>query len=347
MEGILSFDEVLKQTDSRNRFLLLGNGFSMAYDHNRFSFTSLLDSAIEKGIIKADSSIHKMFKVLETADFEYIMRLLEDTNKTIDCYCDGKKLEIQELLSNDSENLKKYLVEIITNNHPEKITEIENYRFDSTMSFLENFEKIYTLNYDLLLYWNIVKINEKSKKGDIFRDGFGSAIDDSGEIVYKNKSSSNKQNIFYLHGGLHLFDKRTDFLKITYKSASPLKEQILERLKKGIYPIFISEGTAESKRQKIIHNSYLSSAYKSLQNIGSIGNGSSLILFGTTLKSNDEHIKNAIIDNKVDRIYIGINPNKINEIEKLKDDFELSGKQVFLYNYKDVEIWTKAKTSDK
>lgn len=346
MEGILSFDEVLKQTDGRNRFLLLGNGFSMAYDHNRFSFTSLLDSAIEKGIIKADSAIHKMFKVLETADFEYIMRLLEDTNKTIDCYCDGKKLEIQELLSNDSENLKKYLVEIITNNHPEKITEIEDSQFESVMEFIGNFTKIYSLNYDLLLYWSIIKFNDKSKK-DIFKDGFGLSLDNSSEIVYKNKADNNGQNTFYLHGGLHLFDTKTDFIKITYKSTHPLKEQIVERLKNGIYPIFISEGTAENKRQKIIHNSYLNSAYKSLQTIGKKGNGSSLILFGTALKSNDEHIKNAIIDNKVDKVYIGINPDKINEVEKLKNDFELSGKQVFLYNYKNVEIWTKPKTSDR
>ncbi|ECO7371179.1 DUF4917 domain-containing protein, partial [Campylobacter coli] len=53
-DQLLIYDEVLRQTDER-RHLLLGNGFSMAYDKNRFSFTSLLQSAIDKDIIKENS----------------------------------------------------------------------------------------------------------------------------------------------------------------------------------------------------------------------------------------------------------------------------------------------------
>ncbi|MCW1694368.1 hypothetical protein OLT92_01875 [Campylobacter jejuni] len=34
----------------------------MAYDKNRFSFTSLLQSAIDNGIIEENSNIHKIFK---------------------------------------------------------------------------------------------------------------------------------------------------------------------------------------------------------------------------------------------------------------------------------------------
>lgn len=49
-DRFLTYDEVLEQTD-KNRQLLLGNNFSMAYDKNHFSFTSLLKSAIDKGII--------------------------------------------------------------------------------------------------------------------------------------------------------------------------------------------------------------------------------------------------------------------------------------------------------
>jgi len=89
----------------------------MSYDFNRFSFTSLLESAIEKEIIKKDSPIHKMFINLETADFEYIMRLLEDTSTAIQCYSsDEVSQEIQKKLVDDSKNLKEYLVDIITNN---------------------------------------------------------------------------------------------------------------------------------------------------------------------------------------------------------------------------------------
>lgn len=337
MHKIFTFDEIIAKTNQEKRFLLLGNGFSMAYDFNRFSFTSLLDSAIKEKIIIANSPIHEMFKRLETADFEYIMRLLEDAHKTINCYDTNKcAKDIENSLIEDSIKLKYYLVDIITNNHPEKITEIEDNRFVNTINFIGKFKKIYTLNYDLLLYWTIIKLNEECKK-DIFKDGFGQSEYDNYEIIYRNKSDNNGQNVFYLHGALHLFDKKTDFLKIKYKETHPLTEQILEKLNKNIYPIFISEGTAENKKNKIIHNALLNSSYKSLQTLGS--SDSSLILFGTTLKSNDEHIKKAILDNKVKDIYIGINPTKQKELEEIFNCFNSDRKNIYFYDYRSVSLW--------
>lgn len=337
MEKILTFNDVISNTNENNRFLLLGNGFSIAFDSKRFSFTSLLKSAIDEKIIIENSAIHKMFQKLETADFEYIMRLLEDSYKTVTCYSNDKCSEnIKKALIEDAEKLKHYLVKIITNNHPEKITEIEEYKFINTMNFISNFKKIYTLNYDLLLYWTIIKFNE-SKKIDIFKDGFGLSKNDYHTISYKNKADNNGQNLYYLHGALHLFDNKTDFLKIKYNETRSLTEQILEKLQQNIYPIFISEGTAENKKNKIIHNAYLNSAYKSLQTIGS--KDSSLILFGTILKSNDEHILNAILDNNIKDIYIGINPDKIEENKNIYNLFEEKNKNVHFYNYKTVLLW--------
>lgn len=337
MSKILTFNEVLTQTDSEKRFLLLGNGFSISYDFNRFSFTSLLESAIKENIITKDSPIHKMFINLETADFEYIMRLLEDTSKTISCYSSSEySEELKNKLIADTSNLKQYLVDIITNNHPEKITVIDNSKFINTINFISNFKKIYTLNYDLLLYWTIIKLNEQEEK-DIFKDGFGLSKSNEYEIVYRNKKDNYGQNVFYLHGALHLFDKKTEFLKITYKETQPLKEQILEKLNSNIYPIFISEGTSDNKRNKIIHNALLNSAYKSLQTSGS--KGSSLILFGTILKSNDEHIKQAVMDNSINKIYVGVNPEKKDEIEHIKNNFNSDKKEIILYDYRSVELW--------
>lgn len=337
MYTILTFDDVLKNTDESKRFLLLGNGFSMAYDFERFSFTSLLDSAVKEKIIIENSPIHKMFKKLDTADFEYIMRLLEDANKTITCYSSEKCAKtIQDELIKDSNKLKHYLVEIITNNHPEKITEIDDNKFINTISFISKFKKIYTLNYDMLLYWAIIKLNEEKGK-DIFKDGFGQSEFDENEIVYRNKKDNNGQNIFYLHGALHLFDKKTDFLKIKYKETHPLTEQILEKLNMNIYPVFISEGTAESKKNKIIHNALLNSSYKSLQTSGS--KDSSLVLFGTTLKSNDEHIKKAVLDNKISSIYIGINPKKLDELDYIFNAFNSKYKKIHFYDYTSVNLW--------
>jgi hypothetical protein len=60
MKPLLTFAEVLKQTESPH--VLLGNGFSMAYDRKRFSFTTLLESATKEGIIDAKSELYKVFQ---------------------------------------------------------------------------------------------------------------------------------------------------------------------------------------------------------------------------------------------------------------------------------------------
>ncbi|HEF1994310.1 TPA: DUF4917 family protein, partial [Campylobacter jejuni] len=126
-DQLLIYDEVLRQTDER-RHLLLGNGFSMAYDKNRFSFTSLLQSAIDKDIIKENSNIHQIFKNNNTSDFEEVIKILENTSKILKIYTQNESL--CEQLLEDSKKLKQFLVDIVTNNHPEKITEIPDNKFD-------------------------------------------------------------------------------------------------------------------------------------------------------------------------------------------------------------------------
>lgn len=45
------------------------------------------------------------------------------------------------------------------------------------------------------------------------------------------------QRVFYLHGGLHLYDSGTEFAKITYsRTEIPLVDQIRETLAEGRYP---------------------------------------------------------------------------------------------------------------
>ena len=106
---------------------------------------------------------------------------------------------------------------------------------------------------------------------------------------------------------------------------------------KNIYPIFVSEGTSEQKKAKIIHNAYLNHCYKSLAKISG-----SLVIFGTMLKNGDEHIREAIIKSKVKNIYIGISSESaisnfddfIDKCNRLKDK-----KEVKFYNYKTAKVW--------
>ncbi|ECO7370444.1 DUF4917 family protein, partial [Campylobacter coli] len=268
------------------------------------------------------------------------IKILENTSKILKIYTQNESL--CEQLLEDSKKLKQFLVDIVTNNHPEKITEIPDNKFDSTIEFIKSYDKIYSLNYDLLLYWATEKLREKINDKIIqdkteFIDGFHNS-DNGNDVVFDNNSRRN--TCLYLHGALHIFDSGDEIIKKTYsRTGRPLKEQITEELNSNRYPVFVSEGTSEQKKTKIIHNAYLNHCYKSLSSIG--GN---LIVFGTMLKSNDEHIQDAILKSKVTNIYFGVSSlekgqKDLNSFIEKNNNLEKNRKQIFFYNYRTVRIW--------
>ena len=343
---MMNYDEVLKQTNGHQTILLTGNGFSMAYNSERFSFTSLLDSAVEKDFIKKSTPLYSIFTKFDTKDFEEVVKLLETSVEVLIEYGTISEDERKKILE-DSKNLKEYLVQIITNNHPDKITEISDKEFLCSCNFIKTFDLVFTLNYDLLLYWSTIKLKDFIKDDLIkdvdlkITDGFYDPNDGSTEYVIYANDSAFKQKINYLHGALHMYDKKHEIIKNTYsRTGKALKEQTLTNLMSDIYPIFVSEGTSEQKKARIMHNAYLNHTYKSFAKIGA--KESSLIVFGTLLKTNDKHIRDAILCNKVKNIYFGISSEKgkeelaefINELEKAKVP-----KQVFFYDYRTVKVW--------
>ena len=333
MSKLLTFEQVLEQAN--NSHLLLGNGFSMAYDSKRFSFTSLLESAVESGIIKEDDFVFKVFEKLKTADFESVMKILDDSMKVLEVYSEEK--ELIKKIKQDSEQLKEHLAKIITNNHPEICTEVSDESKRACVIFLKKFKNIYTLNYDLLLYWATMVDDSEE-----FIDGFGENNDSIDEeyVVYKNKY---KMKVHYLHGGLHVFDIGSEIIKKTYsKTGIKLVDQIKDNLSKNIYPIFISEGDSKQKLTKIKHNSYLNQCYKSLRSIGG-----DIVILGTELKKNDSHILDAILENGVKNIYIGVSDEKnVEHIKNSVDDYNkkakgMKRKNLYFYDYRTVDIWGK------
>lgn len=333
MKPLLTFDEVLEQAASSH--LLLGNGFSRSYDPKRFSFTTLLESATRDGIIDKNSELYKVFQKLETADFETVMRAMENSKGIIEVY--GDNSDLQQKLSQDSLALKEYLVKIITNNHPEKSTSLFQEEKAACVDFLKKFKKIYTLNYDLLLYW--ASMHDKSES---FSDGFGNTEDSihEGYVVYKN-SSAIEMHVYYLHGAMHYFDAGDEIIKKTYANSDiNLIDQVRESLKNNIYPIFISEGSSEQKKTKILHSAYLNHCYKSLRSIS--GN---IVIFGASLKDNDKHILDAIFESKIKRIYLGVSEeSSANNIKDALDEYNRKSdikhrKELFLYDYRTVNVW--------
>lgn len=344
MIELLSYDDVLKATEGKKRYLLTGNGFSMAYNSERFSFTSLLESAVINGLILESSPMYQIFQEFATKDFEEVVKLLETSVRVLEKYSAISDKD-KEIIISDSKSLKKHLVEVITNNHPEKINDISDEAFIHSATFINKYNKIYTLNYDLLLYWSTIKLMDFIEQGRIEKeildpkDGFHGDEEGDEYVVFGNDSSP--QEIYYLHGALHIFDKKYKIIKNTYSRTSiALKEQTLINLEKDIYPIFVSEGTSEQKKAKIIHNAYLNHCYKSLASLPT--KSGSLVIFGTLLKANDAHIRAAIMRNKVTNIYFGVgSEDEINHLEEFKEQLEKAQvpRNVFFYDYRTINVW--------
>jgi hypothetical protein len=286
--------------------------------------------------------MYEIFKDFDTTDFEEIIKNLEISIKVFHAY-NILKDEDAKMIYTDAMKLKEHLVDIITNNHPEKITEISDEEFEYSINFIKNYDSVYTLNYDLLLYWTTIKLednkkihNSRLKIGDGFSD-FNNNNNDY--VVYRNNGKvSRYQKVFYLHGALHIFDNKYEIIKNTYsRTKKTLKEQTLENLKKEIYPIFVSEGTSSQKKSKIIHNAYLNHCYRSLK---TLGGKNSLIIFGTMLKTNDEHIQEAIMESNIEEIYIGIGSiDKTSELDAFVEKAIKRDKKVHFYDYRSVKVW--------
>ena len=291
--GLMTFEEALKATEGQRRSLLMGNGFSIAYDRSIFNYKALFDSAD----FSKRKELKKLFEEMNTKDFELVIKTLLDSINVVHAFFPDRKDDVSAY-SDSAEWLKKQLVEVLTNNHPDKSISVDELKYSSCKKFLEHFVSFYTLNYDLLLYWTFMNFYKELKP----QDGFGDSDDD-----YVVWDDSNENNTYYLHGALHLFDDGSRIKKITFnRTGISLREQVEQSLKRNEFPIFVSEGTSEQKLEKIMHNAYLHKCLRSLKSISG-----TLFIYGMSFSENDQHIINAIVESKVTDIYVSIygNPN--------------------------------------
>jgi hypothetical protein len=294
---LLTFEKALAQAKGKKR-LLLGNGFSMAWNKDIFSYNALLDEADFSSV---SPYARKVFDLFGTQNFEEIIRKLYDTVKILTLYT-GEDTKQSKILASDADKLKEILVKVIAGKHPDRPNRVGDGQYKACAKFLHNFETIYTLNYDLLLYWTLINDMGGDRLIKSINDGFVMPEEGQQEYVIWDGSHPNQQNVFYLHGGLHNFDAGTEFKKLTYCNTQiPLMDQIRKALQNDLYPHFVAEGSSHEKLECVNHSIFLNKGYKSLQGIS--GN---LFVFGHAMAENDEHILRIIEDSKIENVFVSI-----------------------------------------
>ncbi len=201
----------------------------------------------------------------------------------------------------DAEGLKNVLINAIASNHPEKPSDISEKEYAACQRFLSYFNIIYTLNYDLLLYW--VKMHTVEGEVPDSDDGFRKPNDDFGAYyVTWEPYHAHEQNVWFLHGALHVFDDGNEVRKFTWKNTGiRLIEQIRDALHRGYFPLFVAEGTSSEKHSRIKHSDYLAKAYRSFSEIGGC-----LFIYGHSLANNDEHFLQRIENGKIQHLFVGL-----------------------------------------
>jgi hypothetical protein len=134
-------------------------------------------------------------------------------------------------------------------------------------------------------------------------DGFRKSENDyNASYVVWDSSQSHGQNTWLLHGALHVFDSGTEIQKYTWANTQVrLIDQIRDAMNRGLFPLFVAEGTSQEKLEKIRHSDYLSKGFRSFSEISG-----ALFIYGHSLAANDEHYLKRIEKGKVAHLYVGI-----------------------------------------
>ena len=309
------------------KHLMLGNGFSIALRPDIFGYESLA------GLITTPEIIN-LFAGLGTKDFEHVMHRLTDALEVVNINSNNSQ-PANQMQSNLNE-LRTTLIDAISKSHPDTSWDIDEARYRKCHNFLSYFDdgNKYTFNYDLLLYWVYMKFRfEKLTIDDGFR-GNPNLTWDISQTTY--------QNVYYLHGAMHLFDDN----KITHKlngsdNTVSLKDQVCRSIRSGKYPMFISEGTKDHKFDRIEDCIYLKHAFDSLDKIND-----NLFIFGHSLDNSDDHVFNKINRNtKLKNIFISIFDDITSDdnqriVDKVKMWAQLyTNKNYYFYDAVSADVW--------
>jgi len=273
--------------------VLLGNGFSIGA-HSQFQYGTLYEQAQQAGL---PEHVLELFERYGTTNFEQVLRQL-DEGQWLAGHYEMEATNPDRDMGADYERLKQALVEAISASHPAVPDAVGRERLQACYQFVSAFDEVFTLNYDLLLYWTSL-VQEPFR----FEDGFGREVDTDDAYCIFLPSGSSRPHIYFLHGALHLTTEAGEVRKLVWNTTGiAIMEQVRTDLEAKRYPLVVSEGTSLDKLERIESSSYLSWAFRKLENIQG-----SLFTYGWALSEQDEHLIEAIAKNtSLERVFIGV-----------------------------------------
>jgi len=312
MVDVLTFEQALDDSAQfSKRHLLLGNGFSIACCPDIFHYGSLFGRAD----FGDREELRQVFERLDTQDFEVAIRSLEGAAKLTPIYAPSVA-DAPTRMTGDAAALKETLLSTIAENHPDFPGDIPDEKFWACRKFLSHFlgygntGQVYTLNYDLLLYWTLM--HDDMPFGDPIdlaaNDGFGNDEDDpdADYVVWQGETGAHSAKVHFLHGALHLFDAGNELQKFTWiRTDNRLIDQARAAIGANKFPLFVAEDASHQKKTKIRHNAYLYQGFKQLT--ANAGTGTHcFFIHGHSLAENDDHILLRLGKGRFKKLYVSL-----------------------------------------
>ncbi len=281
--------DVLEWTDLRRQFdgadLLLGNGFSMKLAP-QLGYKSLF----ERFLSRCDADQTALFQGLDTTNFEELQRVLLNAKRVAELL--GTPLaRIDDYVN----ALREGLILAIHENHP-KAADIDKARLTRLSEQLDGFNDIFTTNYDLFIYHIIMISKDRHRENASIRpynDYFWSRYSEEFLQFMGYQNYKMYKHVYYMHGALFIFPATAvghhSDLKLRRGDDWELLDSIDGLIRRGILPLFVSEGTAPQKIRTISQSRYLRFAVDRLEEAKE-----SLVVYGFSFGNADRHILDSI-----------------------------------------------------
>lgn len=311
--SLLSYEEVqqrLAAASDAPPTLLLGNGFSIACDP-RYSYRALRENLedtlppVARGLLER----------LHTDNVEQVMQILEDARWVNDQLVGDRRRTgpLGRQLAAAHAATCAAMVEAIAQDHLESPAEIDpgrgtldgqstdgsSDRASRAVAFLAPYGTVFTTNYDLLLYWTLMRVRDRAADGTALRGN-----DRRWRDGFRRRSNARHGeldpeidiNVYYLHGALHLYthqgDDQPSVRKHIGRDNLRLLDIVRRTFERQALPLFVAAGRPEQKREAIARNPYLERAYRAFSEIEG-----DLVLFGLSLGASDQHLLDALAGN--------------------------------------------------
>jgi hypothetical protein len=266
--------------------LLIGNGISRNL-WSGFSYESLFDKVV------LSSAAAGIFNALKTSNFETALECVHHARIALKSLS-KETGEVDRVYTEIRDALFLAVVEahIPWERFPDESHKQIAMTLDKNVS-------VFTTNYDLCLYWSHMRNSTEVFMGDFFWNG---TIFDPKDVGI----AAGRTAVYYLHGAVHMWQ---DDSNVNGKWSSVPDENLLELGPKyppggSRRPLFVSEGTSESKLRTIRVSPYLSFCLDALTK-----NEEDTVVLGSSLGKQDEHIAAALNAGKPRRIAVSIYPS--------------------------------------